>query len=89
MLGLAGNLLALLAAAEAAGSPAGFHAMKRRFYRRIQTGKGLVRQRRTVGSEGPWEFTSSGRLFCIGARDDARRTAYRGADGTIRFFEQP
>jgi hypothetical protein len=62
------------------------HPMKKRFFRRILVGKSSARSRPVPGSKGPWEFTSSGRLFCIGARDDARRTAYRSADGTIRFL---
>ncbi len=38
------------------------------------------------GSKGPWEFTSSGRLFSMGATDSARRAAYRAADGEMKFL---
>jgi hypothetical protein len=36
-------------------------------------------------ADGRWEFTSSGRLFTVGS-DEARRTAYRAADGELRFL---
>jgi hypothetical protein len=42
--------------------------------------------RRKSGSKGPWEFTSSGRLFAMGATDSVRRAAYRAADGEMRFL---
>jgi hypothetical protein len=42
--------------------------------------------RRKGGSKGPWEFTSSGRLFTMGGTDAARRAAYRAADGEMRFL---
>jgi hypothetical protein len=42
--------------------------------------------RRKDGHTGPWEFTSSGRLFAMGATDAARRVAYRTADGQMRFL---
>ncbi len=38
------------------------------------------------GSKGPWEFTSSGRLFPVGSTDAVRRAAYRAADGEMRFL---
>jgi hypothetical protein len=36
--------------------------------------------------EGRWEFTSSGRLFSVGATDAVRRVAYWTAGGELRFF---
>ena len=47
---------------------------------------GLKAPRSKGGSKGPWEFTSSGRLFSVGASDGVRRTAYRGANGEMRFL---
>jgi hypothetical protein len=38
------------------------------------------------GSEGRWEFTSSGSLFALGSIDAVRRVAYRNADGEMRFL---
>ncbi|MEJ0000979.1 MAG: hypothetical protein WDO13_18525 [Verrucomicrobiota bacterium] len=37
-------------------------------------------------SHGPWEFTSSARLFAVGAIDGVRRAAYRTAAGEMRFL---
>jgi hypothetical protein len=48
--------------------------------------QGAKSYRRNGGSKGPWEFTSSGRLFSMGATDAARRAAYRSADGEMRFL---
>jgi hypothetical protein len=42
--------------------------------------------RRNGGSKGPWEFTSSGRLFSMGATDAVRRAAYRAANGQMKFL---
>jgi hypothetical protein len=42
--------------------------------------------RSRAGSKGPWEFTSSGRLFPVGAKDGVGRAAYRGANGEMRFL---
>jgi len=42
--------------------------------------------RRNGGSKGPWEFTSSGRLFSMGSTDAVRRAAYRAADGEMKFL---
>jgi hypothetical protein len=44
------------------------------------------RSRRRAGSKGPWEFTSSGRLFAMGETDAVRRAAYRAADGEMKFL---
>jgi hypothetical protein len=48
--------------------------------------QGSKSSRRKGGSKGPWEFTSSGRLFPMGATDAVRRAAYRAADGEMRFL---
>jgi hypothetical protein len=48
--------------------------------------EGAKASRRKGGSKGPWEFTSSGRLFSMGATDAVRRAAYRAADGEMRFL---
>ena len=62
--------------------------MKKSFHRDNLNDSGPVhaRSRGAGGSKGPWEFTSSGRLFSVGARDDVGRTAYRAADGKMRFL---
>jgi hypothetical protein len=41
---------------------------------------------RRGGSKGRWEFTTSGRLFSMGATDAVRRAAYRAADGEMRIL---
>jgi len=38
------------------------------------------------GSEGRWEFITSGSIFAIGSNGTARRAAYRTADGELRFL---
>jgi hypothetical protein len=38
------------------------------------------------GSDGRWEFITSGSIFAIGSNDTARRAAYRTADGELRFL---
>jgi hypothetical protein len=42
--------------------------------------------RQNGGSEGRWEFTSSGSLFALGSTEAARRAAYRTAEGELRFL---
>ncbi len=43
------------------------------------------RQKRQNGSGGRWEFNGSS-LITLGATESARRTAYRTADGEVRFL---
>jgi hypothetical protein len=38
------------------------------------------------GSEGRWEYITSGSIFALGAGETARRAAYRTADGELRFL---
>jgi hypothetical protein len=42
--------------------------------------------RKKGGSEGPWEFISSGRLFPFGSGNSIRKAAYRTASGELRFL---
>jgi hypothetical protein len=42
--------------------------------------------RPSSGSEGRWEFITSGSIFSIGSNGSARRAAYRSADGELRFL---
>jgi hypothetical protein len=42
--------------------------------------------RQSGGSEGRWEFITSGSIFSIGSNGTARRAAYRSADGELRFL---
>jgi hypothetical protein len=51
-----------------------------------EPGNPAAKSRRRAGSQGPWEFTSSGRLFAVGATDAVRRAAYRAADGEMKFL---
>jgi hypothetical protein len=39
-----------------------------------------------AGSKGPWEFTTNGRIFSMGATEAARRAAYRAANGEWKFL---
>lgn len=38
------------------------------------------------GSEGRWEFITSGSIFALGSANTARRAAYRTAEGELRFL---
>jgi len=38
------------------------------------------------GSEGRWEFITSGSIFAFGSGKTARRAAYRTAEGELRFL---
>jgi len=38
------------------------------------------------GSDGRWEYITSGSIFTLGSNDTARRAAYRSADGELRFL---
>jgi hypothetical protein len=51
-----------------------------------EPGNAPTKAQRKGGSKGPWEFTSSGRLFSMGATDAVRRAAYRAADGEMKFL---
>jgi hypothetical protein len=42
--------------------------------------------RRNGGSEGRWEFITSGSIFAVGSNGTARRAAYRTAEGELRFL---
>jgi len=42
--------------------------------------------RQSSGSEGRWEFASSGSLITIGSTGIGRRAAYRTAEGELRFL---
>jgi len=58
--------------------------------RRDQPGESSRRSsrdcRQNGGSEGRWEFITSGSIFALGSSDSARRAAYRSADGELRFL---
>ncbi len=43
-------------------------------------------QPKGASSTGRWEFTSSGRLFAMGATESVRRAAYRAADGEMKIL---
>jgi hypothetical protein len=42
--------------------------------------------RQKGGSEGRWEFITSGNIFTLGSNGTARRAAYRTAEGELRFL---
>jgi hypothetical protein len=42
--------------------------------------------RQNGGSEGRWEFITSGSIFTLGSNGTARRAAYRTTEGEIRFL---
>jgi len=58
--------------------------------RRDQPSEPLHRNRRDPrqngGSDGRWEFITSGNIFAFGSNGTARRAAYRTAEGELRFL---
>jgi len=42
--------------------------------------------RKKSGSDGRWEFITSGSIFALGSGASARRAAYRTATGELRFL---
>ena len=64
-----------------------FTPMKKAF-RRDHPSESSPRNRRgqNSGSEGRWEFSSSGSLIALGSIAAVRRAAYCTADGGLRFL---